>query len=140
MANTDAASLIGSVPFFGGLDEKKRRSIAAQGKELSYKAGDSIVNEGTTGVGFYLILDGKAEVRKGGKVLATLGKGQYFGEMSLIDELPRSADVVAATPARCWAITSWAFAGLMQTNPDIAIHMLKEMVKRLRAAQGSPTN
>jgi CRP/FNR family transcriptional regulator, cyclic AMP receptor protein len=140
MANSDAASLIGSVPFFGGLDEKKRRSIAAQGKELSYKAGDSIVSEGTTGVGFYLILDGKAEVRKGGKVLATLGKGQFFGEMSLIDEMPRSADVVAVAPTRCWAITSWAFAGLMQTNSDIAIHMLKEMVKRLRAAQGSPTN
>jgi len=140
MAGSDAASLIGSVPFFQGLDEKKRKSIAAQGKEISYKSGDDIVSEGTTGVGFYLILDGKAEVRKGGKVLATLGKGQFFGEMSLIDELPRSADVVAVAPSRCWAITSWAFAGLMKTNPDIAILMLKEMVKRLRGAQASPTN
>ena len=140
MAGSDAASLIGSVPFFQGLDEKKRKSIAAQGKEISYKPGDNIVSEGTTGVGFYLILDGKAEVRKGGKVLATLGKGQFFGEMSLIDELPRSADVIAVTPSRCWAITSWAFAGLMKTNPDIAILMLKEMVKRLRGAQASPTN
>jgi CRP-like cAMP-binding protein len=140
MAGPDAASLIGSVPFFAGLDQKKLKSIAGQGKELSYKPGDSIVSEGTTGVGFYLILDGKAEVRKGGKVIATLGRGQFFGEMALIDELPRSADVVAVTPSRCWAITSWAFAGLMKTNPDIAILMLKEMVKRLRAAQASPTN
>ena len=140
MASSDAVVLIGSVPFFGGLNDKQRKSIAAQGKELTYKPGDNIVNEGTTGVGFYLILEGKAEVRKGGKVLATLGKGQFFGEMSLIDELPRSADVVAVTPAKTWAITSWAFAGLMKTNPDIAILMLKEMVKRLRAAQGSPTN
>lgn len=135
-----AASLLGTVPFFSGLDEKKRKSIASQGKELSYKAGDSIVDEGTMGVGFYLILDGKAEVRKGGRVLATLGKGQFFGEMSLIDEQPRSADVVAVSPTKCWALSSWAFAAIVKTNPDVAIIMLKEVVKRLRAAQSSSTS
>jgi CRP/FNR family cyclic AMP-dependent transcriptional regulator len=132
---SDAASLIGTVPFFNGLDEKKRKSIASQGKELSYKAGDSVVDEGTMGVGFYLILDGKAEVRKKGKVLASLQKGQFFGEMSLIDEQPRSADVVAVAPTRCWALSSWAFSSIVKTNPEIAMMMLKEMVKRLRASQ-----
>jgi len=92
------------------------------------------------GVGFYLILDGKAEVRKKGKVLASLGKGQFFGEMSLIDEQPRSADVVAVSPTRCWALSSWAFNSIMKTNPEIALMMLKEMAKRLRAAQSSPTS
>jgi CRP-like cAMP-binding protein len=132
--------LLGTVPFFSGLDEKKRKSLASGGKELSFKAGDSIVREGAMGVGFYLILDGKAEVRKGGRVLATLGRGQFFGEMSLIDELPRSADVIAVSPTKCWALTSWAFASLVKTNPEIALYMLKEMVKRLRAAQSSPTS
>jgi CRP/FNR family cyclic AMP-dependent transcriptional regulator len=136
----EAAALIGNVPFFAGLNEKKRKSIASHGKELSYKAGDSIVDEGTMGVGFYLILDGKAEVRKKGKVLATLGRGQFFGEMSLIDEQPRSADVVATSPTKCWALSSWAFSSIMATNPEIAPMMLKEMVKRLRAAQSSPTS
>lgn len=140
MAGSDATSMIASVPFFGGLDEKKRRAIASEGKELSYKAGDTMVDEGTTGVGFYLILDGRAEVRKGGRVLATLGKGQFFGEMSLIDELPRSADVVAVAPTKCWALTSWAFTGLVRTNPDVALLMLKELVRRLRAAQASHTS
>jgi len=140
MAGSDATSMIASVPFFSGLDEKKRKNVASLGKELSYKPGDKMVDEGTTGVGFYLILDGKAEVRKGTKVLATLGKGQFFGEMSLIDEQPRSADVVAVAPTKCWALTSWAFAGLVKTNPDIALLMLKELVKRLRAAQSSPTS
>ena len=137
---TDAASLLGSVPFFSGLDQKKRNSIASQGKELTYKGGDIIVEDGSMGVGFYLVLEGKAEVRKKGKVLATLGKGQFFGEMSLIDEQPRSADVVAVAPTRCWALTSWAFAPIMKSNPDVALMMLKEMVKRLRAAQNSPTS
>jgi CRP/FNR family transcriptional regulator, cyclic AMP receptor protein len=137
---TDAASMIGSVPFFAGLDDKKKKAVASQGKELSYKQGDSIVDEGTMGVGFYLILDGKAEVRKSGKVLATLGKGEFFGEMSLIDESPRSADVVAVGPTKCWALTSWAFSGIVKTNPEIAMMMLKEMVKRLRTAQSSATS
>lgn len=137
MAGNDAASMLGSVPFFAGLDEKKRKSLAAQGKEMSFKAGDSIVDEGTMGVGFYLVLDGKAEVRKGDKVIASLGSGQFFGEMALIDERPRSADVVATAPTKCWALTAWAFSAIVKTNPEIALVMLKEMVKRLRAAQAT---
>lgn len=134
----DPASLLASVPLFSGLDDKKRKSIAGQGKLMSYKPGDSIVEEGSMGVGFYLILDGKAEVRKGGKVVASLGKGQFFGEMSLIDSQPRSADVVAATQTECWALSSWVFDSIVKATPDIALVMLKEVVKRLRAAQSSP--
>ena len=132
--------MIGSVPFFSSLDARDRKKLLAQGKVMSYKAGDAIVAEGTTGVGFFLILDGKAEVQKKGKVLATLSKGQFFGEMSLIDDLPRSADVVALQPTKCWAITSWSFAALIKVQPQLALGMLKELVKRLRAAQSSPTS
>ncbi len=138
--SSDVSSMLGSVPFFGSLDEKSKRALITQGKELSYKPGDAIVNEGTMGVGFFLIVDGKAEVKKGAKVLATLSKGQFFGEMSLIDEQPRSADVVAVQPTKCWAITSWAFSALVKAHPEIALPMLKETVKRLRAAQSSPTS
>ena len=136
---SDAASMLGTVPFFSSLDEKKRKALVSEGKEMFFKVGNPIVGEGTMGVGFYLILDGRAEVRKGGRVLATLEKGQFFGEMSLIDNQPRSADVVAVSPTKCWALTSWAFTALVKTNPDVALLMLKELVKRLRAAQSSPT-
>ncbi len=136
----DAASMLASVPFFSGLDEKRRRSLASDGKELSYKAGQTIVGEGAKGVGFYLVLDGKVEVRKGQRQLASLGKGEFFGEMAVIDEQPRSADVIAVEPTRCWALSSWTFNGLLKSNPDIALAMLKELVKRLRAAQSSPTS
>jgi len=136
----DTSSMLGSVPFFSSLNARNRKRLLAQGKEMSYKAGDTLVTEGTTGVGFFLILDGKAEVRKKGKVLATLSKCQFFGEMSLIDDLPRSADVIALQPTRCWAITSWSFGSLIETHPELAIGMLKELVKRLRAAQSSPTS
>jgi CRP-like cAMP-binding protein len=135
----DATTLIANIPFFQGLNEKTCKAIARAGKELSYKAGDSIVDEGSMGVGFYLILEGRAEVRKGKKLLATLERGQFFGEMSLIDKQPRSADVVAVAPTRCWALTAWSFTGLVETHPEMALSMLKELVKRLRAAQSSPT-
>ncbi len=136
----DAGALIGSVPFFSDLDPKTKKALLAQGKEMTFKSGDTMVTEGTTGVGFFLILDGLAEVRKKGKVVATLAKGQFFGEMSLIDDMPRSADVVAVQPTRCWAITSWSFASLMKVHPELAVGMLKEVVKRLRAALSSPTS
>ncbi len=132
--------MIGSVPFFSSLNAKDRQNLLAQGKEMSYKTGSTIVAEGTTGVGFFLILDGKAEVRKKGKVLATLSKGQFFGEMSLIDDMPRSADVIAIQPTKCWAITSWSFASVIKVHPELALGMLKEVVKRLRVAQRSPTS
>jgi CRP-like cAMP-binding protein len=132
--------MIGSVPFFSSLSAKGRKKLLAQGKQISYKAGSTIVAEGTTGVGFFLILEGKAEVRKKGKVLATLSKGQFFGEMSLIDDMPRSADVIALQPTTCWAITSWSFASLIKIQPEIALDMLKEIVKRLRVAQSTPAS
>jgi len=136
-AVSEAATMLASVPFFASLDNKRRKALASDGKELSYKAGESIVGEGASGVGFYLILDGKVEVRKGSRVLASLGKGEFFGEMSLIDDQPRSADVVAVTQTRCWALSSWSFNALVKANPDIALPMLKELVKRLRAANSS---
>ena len=139
-SSPDAGSMIGSVPFFSSLSARDRKKLLAQGKEMSYKAGDTIVTEGTTGVGFFLILDGKAEVRKKGKVLATLSKGQFFGEMSLIDDLPRTADVIALQPTKCWAITSWSFASLIKVQPELALGMLKEVVKRLRVAQSTPAS
>ena len=132
--------MLAEVPYFDGLVEKTRKAIANDGKVMSYRAGETIVGEGASGLGFYLVMDGKVEVRKGAKVLATLGKGQFFGEMSVIDGKPRSADVVAVTPSNCWVLVSWSFAGLLNTHPDMALPMLKELVKRLRAAQSSPTS
>jgi CRP/FNR family transcriptional regulator, cyclic AMP receptor protein len=139
-SGSDTIALIGGVPFFEGLDEKSRKAIAKEGKEMNFKPGDLVVGEKGTGVGFYLVLDGKAEVRKGGRVLATLGHGQFFGEMSLIDGQPRSADVVAVDPTKCWVLPAWNFAGLIKGHPEVALPMLRELVKRLRKAQDSPSS
>ena len=141
MADTaQLAAMIGEVPIFKGLDRKTLNSVVTEGKERAFNAGDLIVGEGGSGIGLYVILDGKAEVRKGAKVLATLAKGQFFGEMSVIDGQPRSADVAAVAETRCWVLTAWNFTGLVKAHPDIALAMLKEMVRRFRASQSTPTS
>jgi CRP-like cAMP-binding protein len=138
MADTpDTVELIGDVPFFDGLDGKSLKAVVKEGKEVSFKGGDLVVGEKGSGVGFYLVIDGKVEVRKGKKLLATLERGQFFGEMSVIDGQPRSADVVAVAPTKCWVLPAWSFAGLIKGHPEVAIPMLKELVKRLRAVEAS---
>ena len=132
--------MMAGVPYFEGLSEKTLKAIASEGKVIAYDAGKTIVGEGGAGIGFYLVLEGRVEVRKGEKVLATLEKGQFFGEMSVIDGQPRSADVVAVSPTKCWVLVSWSFAGLLKGHPEIALPMLKELVRRLRAAQSAPAS
>jgi CRP/FNR family transcriptional regulator, cyclic AMP receptor protein len=126
--------MLRSVSLFSGLEDKQLKSIQSSGKELDFEAGRLIVKEGDSGLGFYLILDGSVEVRHGGKVLAKLGKGEFFGEMTLLDNMPRSADVVAVSKTKCFGLTPWAFAGTLKTDPSIALKMMKELVGRLRTS------
>lgn len=120
------------VPIFSGLTQKELRSVASSSKEKKFQAGETVVSEGESGVGFFLIIEGRAEVRRSGKVLSKLGEGQFFGEMTLLDEQPRSADVVAVEPTRCLIFTVWDFHGMIRTYPKMAREIMKEMARRLR--------
>jgi CRP-like cAMP-binding protein len=140
MTLTDVSSALGTVPFFSGFGKRQLRTVAKSGSEYSYGSGYRIVEEGTKGVGFYMVLDGKVEVRKGKRVLASLSKGDFFGEMSLIDEQPRSADIVTVQPTHCFALSTEAFNTLIKRNPKLALLILRELTKRLRAAESSPVS
>jgi CRP-like cAMP-binding protein len=120
------------VPIFSSLTKRELRSIASFSKERKFQAGQTIVREGESGAGFYLLIEGTAQVRRGGKVLSRLGEGQFFGEMTLLDEQPRSADVVATEPTRCLVFTVWDFHGMIRTYPKMAREIMKEMAHRLR--------
>ena len=100
---------------WSGLSKKDLKSIVRLSKERTYETGDVIVQKGEGGVGFYLILK------------------QFFGEMSVIDNQPRSADVVAVEPSRCLILSAWSFNALISENPKIALKMLQEFVRRLRS-------
>ncbi len=132
------AKMLSSVPLFSGLDKKDLEAIAGNGKEVTFEAGKTILKQGEPGIGFLLILEGKTEVRKKGKTVATVGPGGFFGEMSVIDDKPRSADVVAIEPTRCFGVTAWSFTPMLRSNPDIAIEIIRELVRRLRQFEESP--
>ena len=121
-----------SVPLFSGLKDKQLKSILAGAKQRAYEEGQTIVGEGEMGVGFYLVLDGGVEVKRKGKVLAKLGSGNFFGEMSLLDSNPRSSDVVAIKPTTCLVLSSWEFQARVKSNNEIAVNLLKTLVHRLR--------
>ncbi|HUH99684.1 MAG TPA: cyclic nucleotide-binding domain-containing protein [Nitrososphaerales archaeon] len=121
-----------SVPLFSGLKEKQLKSILSSGKQKSYPAGSVIEKEGEDGVAFYLVLEGRVEVRRKGRVLANLGAGDFFGEMSLLDKIPRSSDVAATVPTTCLVVPIWNFRALVRSNGDIAMNVLKTLSMRLR--------
>jgi CRP/FNR family cyclic AMP-dependent transcriptional regulator len=125
--------MLGKTPLWSGLSKQDLRSIAKLSRERAYETGEAIVRKGETGVGFYLILDGGVEIRSGAKTLSKLGHGQFFGEMSVLDNQPRSADVVVTEPTRCLTLSAWSFNALISENPRIALKMLQEFVRRLRA-------
>lgn len=125
-------SMLPQVPLFASLEKKALNAVATSAGKKTYKSGEVIAKEGEKALSFFLILDGSVEVRRGKKVLATLGKGQFFGEMALLDEQPRSADVIASVDTTCVLLTSWAFAGVMAGNPSISQVIIKELVRRLR--------
>ena len=137
MAKKDAISKLGSVPIFEGLSKRELDAIYRVAKEIDFEPGHAILEEGSTGVGFHLILEGRADVVVGDRKRATLGPGDYFGEMSLLDGGPRSATVRTSTRVRTLALTSWAFLPLLDKTPSIAKKMLVELSRRLRALEKS---
>jgi len=81
-----------------------------------------------------LIVEGSVDVRKGDKSIAKLAKGQFFGELSLLDKQPRSATIVALEPTRCLIMTAWVWSGFLETQPKLAVPVMRELARRLRDA------
>jgi CRP-like cAMP-binding protein len=128
--------LIQRVPLFAGLDRKELEDLAGWFKERTFSEGDEVVSEGRGGIGFFVIEDGQAGVNVGGEERASLGPGDHFGEVALIDEGARSATITAKSNLRTYGLTSWEFRPLVENNASIAWKLLQTMAKRLRAAEG----
>jgi CRP-like cAMP-binding protein len=122
------------VPIFTGLDKHHLGLIAKIITVRQFEPGDVIVKQGDSGIGFYIIESGKAEVfreKEAEKVkLNELQENEFFGEMALFEETPRSATVVAAELTTCFVITRWHFRGAIEANPKIAVQMLEIIAKR----------
>lgn len=124
--------LLRNVPLFASLQSGQVEKLARSFRERTFTAGSEVTTEGQSGVGFFVIEDGTATVSVQGEERRTLGPGDYFGELALLDDSPRSATIVANSDLRCWGLTSWEFRPLVEQNAAIAWSMLQTLAQRLR--------
>ena len=132
---TQPADALKMVPLLAGLSDRELERLAGQLHERKFPAGSTVVSEGATGTGFFVITEGEAEVEIGGQVRGKLGPGDYFGEMALIDEGIRSATITAVTDLTCYGMTPWEFKPFVDEHPEVAWTLLQNMTRRLREAQ-----
>ena len=125
----EAVELLQRVPIFEGLDRRELERIAASMKQRTFHAGDTVTTEGQGGVGFFVIQEGEARVTIGGADRRRLGPGDYFGEVALLTDRPRTATIKAETELRCYGMTSWDFKPLVETHGSIAWKLLQAMAK-----------
>ena len=134
MARDMKIEQLAQVRLFSAFNKKELALIARASDEVSVPAGKELVREGTTGHEFFLILSGEASVRRNGRKVVTLGSGQYFGELALLDRGPRTATVVAETPMELLVLGQREFAGVLDEVPHLAHKLLTIMAGRVREA------
>lgn len=127
-----------SVPLFGGCTDKELSFIATRVDDVDVPRGRTLCKRGESGGDFFIILEGRAEV-DAAPAKRTLGPGEFFGEIALIDNGPRTATVTAATPMRCLVLGHAQFRDVLHQNGEIAVKILRAVTQRLRAATALPT-
>ncbi len=125
---------LATVPLFSALTNDELTTVVRAAEELDVAGGEELVTEGRVGRDFFLILAGEAVVRRDRRKVATLGPGNWFGELSLIDNEPRSATVVAVTDMKLLVLGQAEFGGLLETVPSMAAKLLRGIALRLRQA------
>ena len=126
---------LASVPLLAGLEPRVRRRLAEVGKRRTYRPDEEIVREGSTGTALYILLSGEARVEQNGKEIGRLAAGDFFGELALIEEHPRSATVVAATDTDCLLFPAWEFTALLEEHPEVAVPILRVLIRRLHRSE-----
>jgi CRP-like cAMP-binding protein len=134
MAADPKIELLSKVQMFSSLNKRELGLIARSADVVTVKPGTEIVTQGTSGHEFYLVVSGQATVRRNGRKIATLGPGQYFGELALLDRGPRSATVTAETDVELAIISQREFLAVLNQVPAVAYKLLVSMASRLREA------
>jgi CRP/FNR family transcriptional regulator, cyclic AMP receptor protein len=125
---------LGDIWLFSACSASQLKTIRRQVEEVTVQAGRVLCEEGSVGREFFFIVSGTAVVRVKGRKVATLGPGQYFGELSLLDRKPRSATVVSETPMSLLVLEQRRFNGLLDEMPTLSHKLLVAMCQRLRDA------
>jgi CRP-like cAMP-binding protein len=126
--------LIKNIPLFSHCSRKELAEIAALADEIDFPAGKVIIREGERGREFFVLLDGGADVLRGGKRIAHLAKGDFVGEIAVIARIPRTATVKTTEPTRALVVTDQALRGLLRRLPDMQLKVLQAVAERLVAS------
>ena len=125
---------LAKVPMFSACTKRELQLLGRAAEDIEFAAGTEVVREGTTGREFYVIADGSAEVRRGGKKVATLGPGDWFGEL---DKAPRNATVTATSKLRTSLLGQREFASVLAEVPAITDKLLRGMARRINELEGT---
>ena len=123
--------LLKRVPLFAECSKKELGEIARVSDEMDVGQGSVLTREGDSGREFFVLVDGSAEVRRKGRKINTMKSGDFFGEIALVSNRPRTATVTATGPARLLVVTDRAFRELMKRVPSIQLKVLAAVVDRL---------
>ena len=137
----DLTQLLAQVPLFQGLSKRQLQGLAATATQRTYTAGDRIVTQGQGGIGLFVILSGSAEAIHTGAdgqeiVVNTFGPNDFFGELAMLNDEPRTASVVATADTECLILTRWEFLGKLKADAEMAVLILQELTKRFQKALG----
>jgi len=132
-------NLLKKVWLFSACSDKELKRVASLADQIDTDEGYVLTKEGRPGVEFFVIAQGKAKVAIRNKKIATLGAGDFFGEMALLDQGPRAATVTAETPMSLLVLDARSFATLLDSTPTVSRKILKGVAQRLRAVENAPT-
>ena len=125
--------LLGNCRLFTGVQPEDLVAVSERAIEVEFPVDRVIARQGEIGTGFFLIVDGAVRVVRDGHEVAVLGPGEFFGELSVLDGLPRVAQVVAVEPTRCLALASWDFEQALLDSPTLALAILRGLAARVRS-------
>lgn len=134
MAKDERVERLRAIPLFMACSDKQLQFISRSVEELDFKAGKVLCQQGKSGGEFFIVLSGEAEVERDGKVVDSIKVGDHFGEIALLDNGPRTATVTAKTDLRCLVLSPRQFQDVLHQDAEIAVHMLRDVTKRLRAS------
>lgn len=123
--------LIRHAPLFAHVSKRQLEQIAQIADEIDLGEGKEMTKQGARGREFFVLLEGNADVKKDGRRINTLGPGDFFGEIALVSDTPRTATVVATSPVRALVITDRAFKRLIKDSPQIQEKVLSALAARL---------
>jgi voltage-gated potassium channel len=131
LSKNEKVALIKRVPLFAECTRAELIEVAISADERNAPAGDRLTEEGRRGREFFVLVDGAVTVRRGGRKLAELGPGDWFGEIAILTYKPRTATVTATSPVRLLVISDRAFRRVVETTPRIALKVLRSVAERL---------